>query len=150
MKNIYLVLITSLLVTTSCSRINLPNMWRYLLMKKIIFLVLLAMVVFSSNASAQTECGTVSKKTVTGAEARLQMEALKATDPDKRFPTFEDDCSEKCNNRDIVVWGQALILGGRSFYGISLCTNFPKEDRFDFRSIYPSKDDEFKLMWVKD
>ena len=119
-------------------------------MKKTIFLVVLAMVILCSNACAQTECSTPSKKAMSYGAARQMMRDLQAVDPDKRWVTFEDDCSEVCGNKDVVVWGYMLALGGKHFYGLSVCSNLEKDERFNHRNERVDLTNEYKFMWAKD
>jgi hypothetical protein len=105
---------------------------------KTFLIVILAMVICCSNAVAQ-EWQTRSKKTMTGKAARLQMEAMRATDPDLRYPKDRVNLYD-CGQKDIVAWGYFRALNDAwTFAPISVCDKEP-EDRFNPRSVSDSLD----------
>ena len=98
-------------------------------MKNIILLVILSLVI-CSNAFAQETWQTRSKRMMTGAEARLEMEAMRVTDPDLRYPKDKVNFYN-CGNKDIKVWGYFQALNDHwTFAPISACDK-PTEDRFN-------------------
>ena len=117
---------------------------------KTFLIVVLAMVIFISNASAQSECGKLSKQKVSAAEARIMMYDLKLVDPDVRWIDYRDDCSELCGNKDVLVWGNDQSTSrGMVYTAISICKNLPAEKRLGARIQYLDGLDA-KFMWVKD
>jgi hypothetical protein len=98
-------------------------------MKHMIFFVVLAMVICSSNAVA-AEWQTRSKNTMTALEAKAAMKVMRATDPDLRYPKDKIDIYDECGHKDIVVWGYYFSLSGNWIFSrISVCDK-PQEDRY--------------------
>jgi hypothetical protein len=119
-------------------------------MKNLILIVLMAMVIAICGNAYALECGKLSKKAMTLSEARVELEALQAAEPneDWRFPRSGDECGD-CMNKDQVVWGNVAMSGNFVKWGLSIC-DLPPENKFNrYRDYEEDPYPEWRFRAVK-